>query len=95
MMPTVPTGAEVVGCGLVGVGRCWSEQDSMRSLPSARLIGSTDTGRSTASGWRVSGKTTVRTSGRSGNSAGTLGDDGPGIAVMTAIFSQVPDADGA
>ena len=70
---TVPTRAGRPPGRIVGVVLLQHEQDQ-RSAPSARLTVSIDTGRFTASGCSVSGKATVRRSGRTGSSDGRVGE---------------------
>ncbi len=72
MTPTVPTPRIASGPGSSVSPACWTSS-TRRSPPSARFTESTDTGRLTASGWSVSGKTTVPRRGMTGSLAGSGG----------------------
>ena len=88
-MPTVPTRCTSSGAGS-SASECCRTSSTRRSEPSARLTLSIETGRFTASGCNVSGNATVRRSGRTGSSEGSVGGVGSAIA-PTAAESELDD----
>jgi hypothetical protein len=86
MIATVPMRRTSSGSGSSS-SFSWSSSSTIRSAPSERLTVSIETGRVTASGCRVSGKATVRRSGRTGSSGGSCG--GVSSANVQAFYQQL------
>ena len=82
-MPTVPTRCTSSGVGS-SASECCRTSSTIRSEPSARFTLSMETGRLTASGCSVSGNATVRRSGRTGSSEGSVGGVDSAIAPTAA-----------